>query len=555
MANKITTSIKKLAAPFWPQYRPAGNVLEGNAIQKDGKRIQVWDQNSVKLAEPYGTKAPNKILDRASGWSEIANLSHDFTVQKIQSAFRSAERGDMRLLFGYYRDFFLANGMVASELSKRKLSTISEPFNILPADKKNIDDVKAAEVIAEALDRCNNFRDGLIHLMNAIIYPVSVLEKTFEPIDESYGTNKHNLRYKIKQLYPVDYNLINYRLPYLPQGPINIGNQPVIPAPPLTQNMTGRPEDTIFDPDSWEPNLRFWSVFQNGLIDFSYADMMAPDPDRHVVYRSNLLQGIARENWGGLGRSLLWWAMMSQMGADIFLKCLQKYGVPFIVANVDMSQVDTVEQIMNAFGNLNVVNAMAVNKDALVTIQEMNYSGAADAHEKFLQFCHDQISLLISGQTLSSHAKSTGLGSGVADLQGRVRQDIINFDRQCLNDVLRTQLFRQYLDINGIKGNTPIISWGGDNELDSLTLSNTISNLKNAGIQPTDDAIEQLSENFGFTIEKIDDNNDENIIDVINEEGKESTNGEEIPNEDDSVKTEKETTNQEPEIDSTETEV
>lgn len=520
----IIGKIKTFAAPYLPILRPAGNVLERTYLDVNGR--PTIDQSIVKMTEPFGTKIPKKILERASGWSQLPNLSHNFTFEKVQAALRQAEFGDTRMLFGFYRDFFLGNGMVASELSKRKLSTVSEPFSIVPNDKNNADDVIAAKVIEEALNRCSSFLQSEIHLMNAIVFPVSVLEKTFEAIDDSYGSNEYNLRYKIKKLYPVDYNLFTYRLPYLPQGPINIGNQPVQAPAPLTQNLTGRPEDTIFDPDSWEPDLRFWSVFNNGLINFSYADMMAPDPDRHIVYRCNLLEGIARENWGGLGRSILWWSIMSQLGADKFLQCLQKYGLPFIVAKVDTSQVDTVEKTMQALTDANIINALAINKDAVVELQEMNMSNAAQAHSQFLQFCNDQISLLICGQTLSSNAKSTGLGSGLANLHGQVREDIIKYDRLCLNNILKHQLFRQYLDINMIKGASPNIVWGGSSTpQDNKDLSITLYNLYQSGITVSDESIDDLNVQMGLQLEKMETGQivDKNGNPVGKKEAKEDT--------------------------------
>ena len=498
MANKIANSIRSM---FNVPLRPAGNILEGNAEQSISGYRPVVDQELVKVTQPFGTKVPKNILNRASGWSQLANLSHEFTIEKVQASLRQAEFGDTRMLFGFYRDFFLGSGMVASELGKRKLSTIAEPYTVLPIDNTNDDDVTAAKVIQEALDRCPQFNRALVHLMNAIVFPVSVLEKTFDVIEDNYGVNQYNLRYRINQLYPVDYNLLTYRLPYIPQGPINIGNQPVMPVPPLTQNLTGRAEDTIFDPDSWEPDLRFWSVFNNGLINFAYPYMMAPDPDRHIVYRCNLLEGIARENWGGLGRSILWYAIMSQLGLDKFLQCLQRFGMPFIVAHVDTSQVDTVDKVMMALADSHIINALAVNKDAVVELTEMNYSSAAQAHTSFLEFCQNQISLLISGQTLSTTAKSTGLGSGVANLHADVREDVIKYDRLCLNNILKEQLFRQYLDINMIKGATPNIVWGGSNTPDeNQTVATTIYNLFQAGLTVDDDSLDELSTKMGMKI-------------------------------------------------------
>lgn len=505
--NKETNKqsiLSKMA--FWrPVSSPGGNILEGSTQQLDKP---VLNEAMVKAMEPYGS-LPKHSKQRSSGWSQIQNLSHDFDIQKVQSAFRAAERGDLTRLFAYYRDFFIGNGMVAAALSKRKLSTISEPFNIIPVDKNNKDDVIAAKTIKQVLDNCESFDTAVIHLLNAIVFPVAALEKTFEEVDERDfgGNNEFNIRYKIKKLLPIDYQLLTYRLPYLPQGPINIGNQPAVVNAPFIQSISGRSEDTIFDPDSWEPDLRFWSVFDNGLINYSYAYMQQPDKDRHIIYRTNLLQGIARENFGGLGKSILWWAIMSQLGTDVFLRCLQKYGLPFIKIQADTAQIDTVNQMIQTFADVsNVLNAIVVNKDAIVELDEMNYSGAADAHSKFLEFCQNQINLLILGQVLDSQNSTGGLGNGGKSLQREVRSDIINYDQRSLNNVLRHGLFRQILDINGIKGATPNIIWGGDDVADMTELSSVISNLYKAGLEPTDDAIEMLSEKLGYTIQRMNSN-------------------------------------------------
>ena len=185
--------------------------------------------------------------------------------------------------------------------------------------------------------------------MNGIVFPVSVVEKTFEPIESNYGLNKHNLRYKIKKLYPVDYNLITYRLPYLPQGPINTsGNQPVIPTPPLTQDMTGRPEDTIYDPDSWEPDLRFYSTFPNGMIDWSYASVYKAMPERHIVHRGSLMPSGVRDNYGGIMRALMFWNFLLVHVRDWWARGAERWGSPFIVIKGNVNDSNTLDLYQTA---------------------------------------------------------------------------------------------------------------------------------------------------------------------------------------------------------------
>ena len=153
-------------------------------------------------------------------------------------------------------------------------------------------------------------------------------------------------------------------------------------------------------------------------------------------------------------------------------------------------------------------------------------SNAAQAHSQFLQFCNDQISLLICGQTLSSNAKSTGLGSGLANLHGQVREDIIKYDRLCLNNILKHQLFRQYLDINMIKGASPNIVWGGSSTpQDNKDLSITLYNLYQSGITVSDESIDDLNVQMGLQLEKMETGQivDKNGNPVGKKEAKEDT--------------------------------
>ena len=78
------------------------------------------------------------------------------------------------------------------------------------------------------------------------------------------------------------------------------------------------------------------------------------------------------------------------------------------------------------------------------------------------------------------------------------------------------------LDINNIKGNVPKIVWGGTQTTDSnKDIAISLYNLSQSGIEPTDDAIEELSEKFGFGLQKvIEENSDDNEEPTDNQEEK-----------------------------------
>jgi hypothetical protein len=118
--------INNIIEKFFPSQ---GGQPGGDSLQKTTSTIQptviVENQDTITQQQPYGTIDPSKIKGRASGWSQIQNLSNNLDVTKVQAAIRAAERGDCTLLFGYYRDLFISTGIVTTEISKRKLSCIS----------------------------------------------------------------------------------------------------------------------------------------------------------------------------------------------------------------------------------------------------------------------------------------------------------------------------------------------------------------------------------------------------------------------------------------------
>ena len=161
----------------------AGYVLSG-APESSPITQPIPNLTAVRALEPFGTKMPTLLYDRTSGYAQTANRSHNFDFKQIQAAMRSAENGDTRPLFGFYRDFILGNPHIVAEFTKRKLSTLSKPWNIIPDNKNDPDDIHAAKVIEDILRNYDGLNEALEGAMNAIIYPVSVLEKTFLPAEE-----------------------------------------------------------------------------------------------------------------------------------------------------------------------------------------------------------------------------------------------------------------------------------------------------------------------------------------------------------------------------------
>lgn len=426
---------------------------------------------------PIAATVPTQRKANLSGLGELQNLSVNTDVSQIQAALRAAERGDTLLLFALYRDMLIGFSHLQAEWSKRKMVVIGQPHSLLPYRKGNANDEKAAKVIQQMIDKCENWMDGMNHLLDATLYPVSVCEKLFrEP--QSEDNLEFPVRFLLRRLEPVNPSLLCFRAPYSPGFDLN------------------------YDSSSFEPDLRIYSTLNNGYINLGLSQAYEPEKVRHIVYRGNFLSRSIRDNFGGQMRAILFWWLLATKGRDWWGLYMQKYGSPFILGKADAQQSDTVKMLQAAFAMASQIGGLVIDKRAEAELIQAAASDGANAHKILKDACNEEVSKIVVGQVLSSTAKNTGLGSGMADFHGEVRDDIRKYDWMKLAECLANQLFTQYLQINSIPGNAPKINWGGKRDGDASAQASTLKDLRLAGIQPTEEGLGVLSERFGYGIER-----------------------------------------------------
>jgi hypothetical protein len=449
---------------------------------------------------------PFHKLAAISGLGEQMNLSQTADIANINAAFRQSERGNPWNLYTFYRDFVLGSSHIQSVWGTRKQAVVGEPHTVIPASK-DLQDVKAADAIKELIDNCENWHDGLLALLDATLYPNSVCEKIFK---QPEGTEVIPLRYAFKRFEPVNPLLHWYGLPFMGSGQFVLGGgvaasqvSPVVL--PNTGNNAAANDALVYNPNEWEPEIRLYSVLDNGFVDKSPSNAYKLEKIRHIVHRGGTLGTTVRDCYGGHMRSVLIWSFFSVMGRDGFMKLMDNYGQPLPVVKADLQQKDTLDFLTQAFQDCWKRHALFLDKitDADLRFEETDMTGYADAQELWINMCKSEITHLIIGQELSHTAKATGLGSGVAKLQGEVREDIRRWDIVKLGTTLKQQLFTPYLALNGIPGRAPTISWGGVVPEDALTIAQQLSSLKSAGLEPDDESLESISEKFGYTLQRV----------------------------------------------------
>jgi len=225
-----------------------------------------------------------------------------------------------------------------------------------------------------------------------------------------------------------------------------------------------------------------------------------PDPIRHIVHRGHLLS--LPDNWGGPMRSLVFWWLLGTMSREWWARFLDRYGAPFLIGKYDQEDDASRSVLERAFSFAVKVGGLVVSKETDVDIKQAATGSTGDAYERFLTICQREKSKLIVGQTLSSEAQSTGLGSGVANMQSAVSDDIMALDAMLLGETLRDQLFTQLLAINRIPGQAPKISWGAFSPEKHKALADLLVALNNSGIQIRDESLTVLSERLGLELER-----------------------------------------------------
>lgn len=431
---------------------------------------------------------PTKVLNRLAPQYEPANLSSTALASTIKAAISSSESGDPLQLFSLYRDMTTTGSHVQTELNKRKLAVVGDTLSIVPYDKTNADDKRNAEAVARMIEDCENWSGGLSFLLDSsAVHPLSIVEAIWQSVEQTpTGSDSVIPRFTLKKLSPVNYALLTFRPPVY-------AKQPATAAKPISEQ----------EAEVWEPDVRIYPTDPaTGQVVRDMAKAITPDPQRHLVHRGHLLYGIP-DKWGGPGRAILAWWWLAQSGRDWFARYMEKFGTPFLVGKTNQTDTQALTLLRDAFATASKIGGIVVSEATEIELTQAATSGASDAYERFLAVCHREISKVIVGQELSSTAAATGLGSGVAKLQGQVRDDIRIWDQKALCETLCRQLIRRFMFINAFSGRPPKLVWGTLSTDEASKTGALLVQLKNAGLRPTDEAIEGISEKVGIELERI----------------------------------------------------
>jgi len=196
------------------------------------------------------------------------------------------------------------------------------------------------------------------------------------------------------------------------------------------------PRQFVFDA-AWRPRV---------IVNPADLSLSKPvDPRKAVVMRHRA------KHWNpygvGIGQVLHYNATYKKHVLNFWAVYCEKHATPTLEAIYKGNAKANADAILEmAEGAL---ESQAVAHDDAVELKpiESARAGNVEAYKQLLEVLNDEQAIAVLGQVLSSTAKPTGLNSGVANEQGAVRQDYLQYDAFTMADFLN-ELSRMLVDAN-----------------------------------------------------------------------------------------------------------
>lgn len=373
--------------------------------------------------------------------------TQDMSTDLMHNILRAAEAGQWEDYLALLRDITSGDAAVLSDWMQRKSRLLSKAWTLAAEVKKDPVAEGNAVWMTSQLRGCAGFLDARAHLLDSTLFPVAVVEKIFA---KSAGG------YRLAKLVPVPHDLLSYRNGYLQIKETTPDGVP-----------TGR------------------------LLDL--------DPTRYIMHRGHLLRGLP-DCWGGPGRALVFYWFLAAAGRSWWARGLERDGGPFLLGKYNPERPEDRGAMEAAFADAVQRFGLVVSNETDVEVFKDLASGTAVAHQAYQTHMLSMCSRVVIGQTLTSQAANTGLGSNQASVQNDVLTDVAAFDDMLLAETLQEQLFIPLLQLNARPGPPPTFTHGvlSENLLSRATL---LKELKQAGIKVRKDGEATLSEIFSMPLE------------------------------------------------------
>ena len=358
-----------------------------------------------KLVDQYGQPIDKGVLKEPQT-SRVASLQNEYltsnldglTPARLAATLRNADSGDLFAQHRLFADMEERDAHLAAEMGKRKLALLGLDWSIQPPRNATAAEKAHAEWLTEVLtDAVDPIEDLILALMDGVGHG-------FAAVEQEWRSDGGEL----------------------------------LPA------FNPRPQEWFqLDQSRREIRLRDLSADGAPLAPFGWVF------HTHGKAKTGYLGRL------GLYRVLSWPFLYKAYAIGDFAELLETFGLPILVGKYfSGASKDEKASLMRAVTSLGHDARAIMPADMEIELKEVSYSGSKSIHLEMVDWAERSISKGILGQTMSAEAKSTGIGSGNADLHADVRQDILKADAREIAGTLTRDLLYPLIALNrgGIDG-------------------------------------------------------------------------------------------------------
>lgn len=343
--------------------------------------------------------------------------SHDTAFESAATdwRWRSAHGG----IYALYQEMEDKDGHLFSVLQTRKNALLACAWKVAPADESSASR-RAAVAVEQALGAIPNLHNALFHLLDALAKGFAVAEILWQT-DPNTGA-----------VWP--------------------------------ESIAGRPQaDFAFDQQG-----ALWLLEPAGCArEFSIPDQRDPHtllprpgesrvmaqgarrmPDRKFLHFA--FQGSSCSPYGaGLCANAYWYYWFKKNNLRFWAIYNEKFGAPTAIARYNAATSDEeLRKLEELVRSLQSDSGFVVPEGVALELLEARRSGAGDTYRTLADWCNDELSKIVLGQTLTTSEGRRSGSLALATVHDNVRRDYLAADARALGEMLTNQLARWITDFN-----------------------------------------------------------------------------------------------------------
>lgn len=192
----------------------------------------------------------------------------------------------------------------------------------------------------------------------------------------------------------------------------------------------------------------------------------------------------------GIGSMLFWPVFFKRQGITFWLTFADKFGSPTAVGKYHPgASKEDQKKLLGALSAIAQDAGVIVPEGMAIELLEATRSGSIDTYEKLVRYMDEQISKAVLGETMSTTAAATGLGSNQASVHNDVRLELAEDDADELCETLNSSLVKWIVEYNVVGAGLPKLCRNFAEPEDLTARASRDKTITELGYEPTEQYI------------------------------------------------------------------